>query len=234
MSSSGAVNKGSAKKPVSPVRNIIGLIVLIALVAWCWLEYSAVSKYNAAVKALDARLEEDTKALPEVQEAEALIGKAPDGPGNEVTQGSQIFTQKNYTWHGLVKHHTLTAYYTKESKPALHHMETEEKKYQPEPPSIGVQPGAVTAPPKGTGKAGRGGMPPGGAPGKVPTEDPAKAKSKAAPKAGTEAPPKADAAKTPSDAPEKPKADEPKKDAAKAGGESPPKADPAKTTEPPK
>jgi hypothetical protein len=214
-SSSGAVNTGSPKQPISPARHIIGLIVLAAVVAWCWFEYSALSGYNAAVTALDSRLRDENKALPPVKEAETLIGKAPDGPGSEITEGNQTFTQKTYTWRGLVKSHTLTAYYTKEQDPCLHHMETEGAKYQPEPVGIGIQPNATIAPPKGTGKPGRGGMPSGGAPGKLPTEDPKKAQSKTPVKAAPDGPAK-ETAKTPSDVPAKGKTEVPDKDAGKA------------------
>jgi hypothetical protein len=78
-------------------------------------------------------LRDENKALPALSEAETLLAKAPDGPGSEVNEARQIFIKKSYTWRGLVKSHTLTAYYTKEGSPALHHFETEGAKYQPEP-----------------------------------------------------------------------------------------------------
>jgi hypothetical protein len=116
------------KKGVSPARNIIGLIVLIAVATVGWFEYSAKSGYNAAVNALDARSQDENKGLATVQEADGLLNKLPDGPGTDVTEGSVTFTKKTYTWRtwrGLLKSYVLTAFFTKEKDPHLHHFATE-------------------------------------------------------------------------------------------------------------
>src|SRR5579875_3484325 len=59
-----------AKQPVSPARNIIGIIVLIAVVVVGWLEYSAKAGYNAAVTAVNQRLEDEEHGLPTQSEIE--------------------------------------------------------------------------------------------------------------------------------------------------------------------
>ena len=67
LSSSDTGKPGSPKKRVSPARNLIGLVVLLAVLAVGWLEYSAKSKYNAAVKALEARSQDEEQGLLTVQ-----------------------------------------------------------------------------------------------------------------------------------------------------------------------
>jgi hypothetical protein len=122
---SDAPKAAAPKKPISPVRHLIGLVVLIAVLAFGWLEYSAKSGYNAAVNALRARADAEDKELMTVQEAESLLGKSPDGPASEVQDGGQTFTKKTYTWRGLIKSYPLTAFYTKQADSRLHHFETE-------------------------------------------------------------------------------------------------------------
>jgi hypothetical protein len=118
-----------AKKPISPARNIIGLLILVAVVVVGVIEYSAYFGHRWAASALKARVEEEEKDLMTVQEAESLIGKAPDGPAVDYREGSFSFWQKTYTWRGLLKQHTLTASYTKEKEPRLHHYVTEGEKF---------------------------------------------------------------------------------------------------------
>jgi hypothetical protein len=134
--SSGASNtSGAPAKGVSTARNVIGIVALIVFVAWAGMEFSARSAYNSTVGTLNARIEDETKEPLSVQEAETLLGKAPDGPGTDVTEGAWNFTKKTYTWHGLVKSYTLTAYYTKQLTPVLHHVETEGAHLEAEKPA---------------------------------------------------------------------------------------------------
>jgi hypothetical protein len=209
VSSSGAVGAGSPKKPISPARNVIGIVLLIAVVAWCWFEYSAINRYNAAVTAIDARLGDESKALPPIQEAEALLGKPADGPGTEYKEGYQTFMQKTYTWRGLIKSHTLTAYYTNQKEPCLHHIETEGAKHQPPPVATGLPSGLPKAPaavattnpeaaPKGVPAKGHGAAHPPEMPAKAASETPDKTKTEPAAKTKTEPP-----AKSTSEAPGK-------------------------------
>jgi hypothetical protein len=136
----------SPKKQISPTRNIIGIILLLAVVAYGLLEYSAKYSYNGVVKALDARAQNEEKELMTVQEAEAILGRSPDGPGTDVKEVSGEFTKKTYTWKGLLKSYTLAAYYTKGDKPLLHHFESQGAKYEPETAS-GVEPAkTITVP----------------------------------------------------------------------------------------
>jgi hypothetical protein len=117
------------KKPISPARNIIGLILLAAVLVVCWFEYSAVLGFNAAVKALETRTQNEEQGLATVAEAEKLLNREADGPAEEFTDGAWRFNKKTYTWKGLLKQHTLTAYYTREQDARLHHFETEGQKY---------------------------------------------------------------------------------------------------------
>ena len=78
---------GPSKKPVSPARNAIGLVVLIAVVVVGYFEVSAKTGYNAAVNALDKRLEDEDHGLPTMPEAEKLIGKQADDAGSDYQEG---------------------------------------------------------------------------------------------------------------------------------------------------
>ena len=132
MSSSAPEKSGPAKKPVSPARNVIGLIVLVAVVVVGGLEVWAKFGYNSAVNALNDRMKDEDKGLMTLPEAETMIGKAPDDAGSDVQEGNFTFLKKNYTWKGLISSYTLSAYYTNKTAPALHHIEAG-KEYTPEP-----------------------------------------------------------------------------------------------------
>ena len=155
----------SPKQPTSPARNAIGLIVLVGVIAFGVYEYSAKAGFNKAVTALDARTQDDDKELATVSEAEALLGKEADGPATEFTEGSWNFSKKTYTWKGLLKNYTLTAYYTKEQDSRLHHFETEGQKYELTPPKTAEAPAPEpTVRPATKGAAGKGGNRGGGQP----------------------------------------------------------------------
>jgi hypothetical protein len=140
------------KKGVSPARNAIGLVALIAVVVIGVIQYTAMARFNSAVNALNVRMEDENKDLVTQAEAEALIGKAPDDAGGDVLLGTATYTRKTYTWKALLKSYTLAAYYTRGTNPALHHIESEGAKYEPEPNA---------APPPPTISAEGGGPPPG-------------------------------------------------------------------------
>ena len=123
---------GSPRKKVSPTRNLVGLIVLVVVLAVAGFQYAALIRYTAAVKALNARAVDDHKDLMTDQEADSLLGKAPDGPGSNFTEEGQNFIKKTYTWQGPLKSFTLTAFYTNGSAAYLHHFETQGEKYVPE------------------------------------------------------------------------------------------------------
>jgi hypothetical protein len=113
---------GGPKKPVSPVRNIIGLVVLIGLLVVVWFEYSSYFGYRAAVSGLNKRMEDEDHGLMPLPEAEKLIAKAPDDAGTDVHDGPATYLKKDYTWKGIINTYTLSAYYTKEKEPKLHHI----------------------------------------------------------------------------------------------------------------
>jgi hypothetical protein len=143
-SSSGKEHTGSSKKPVSPMRKFIGLVVLLAVLVIGGLEVWAKTAYTMAVKALDARSQDENQGLLAVNEAEILLGRAADGPGTDVTESLRTFTKKTYTWRGLLKSYTVTAFYTEGADPRLHHFETEGAKFVPEPQAARPQPAPAT------------------------------------------------------------------------------------------
>jgi hypothetical protein len=201
------------KKGVSPARNAIGLVALVVVVAVGAIQYTALARFNSAVKALNDRMAVEDKELMTEPEAEALIGKAPDDAGSDVQIGTASYTKKTYTWKALLKPYTLSAYYTKGKTPLLHHTESEGEKYAPEQNAAPPPPEASAkgeGPGPGMPKAG--GMRKGGG-----ERGNAKAKGGGAPKVQEE--PKADD-KTKAGADEKAKGPELKADdKAKAGAD---------------
>jgi hypothetical protein len=184
------------KKGVSPARNAIGLIALLIVVTVGVLQYMAMGKFNATVNTLNTRMEDESKDLMSLSEAESLIGKAPDDAGSDFREGTATYTRKTYTWWAPLKSYTLAAYYTKGTPPALHHTESEGAKFVPEAPP------AAPAPAAGNG---------GGAPAVAKS----RTRGKKAVEAKGEEKPKAEAkgeekpkAEEPSKAPEKPPAEE--------------------------
>jgi hypothetical protein len=135
LSSSGTEKPSSSKRKVSPLRNAIGLVVLVTVIVVGGLQYSVKRGYNTAATALNERMQEEEKDLLGEQEAENLLGKSADGPGSDFRDGFREFTKKTYTWRGLLKSYTLTAFYTKSVNPALHHYETDGAKLASEPDS---------------------------------------------------------------------------------------------------
>jgi hypothetical protein len=133
------------KKSVSSTRNFIALLVLLAVAALGWIEYSAKSAYNAAVTKLDARTQDENKGLVSVQEAETMLGKEADTPGTDIHDTLRDYTRKTYSWRGLLKPYTITAFYTKGANPYLHHFETEGAK-PPAEPVIGENPTTSATP----------------------------------------------------------------------------------------
>jgi hypothetical protein len=130
----------AGKPRTSPVRNIIGLVVLVAVLVIGWLEYSAKSGYNKAVTALDARFQNENQGLMSNQEAESLLGKSPDSSGEDVHVEDQTFRKKTYTWRGLFKSYKLAAFYSKQKDSPLHHYETEGAQLPPKPTDVGGDP----------------------------------------------------------------------------------------------
>jgi hypothetical protein len=125
--------KSSPKKPISPARNIIGVVALIAVLAVGALQYAQKLGYNAAVTALNKQTQNEESAMMTVQETEQLLGKAPDGPGIDFRDGPYDRIKKTYTWSGLLKSYTVTAYYTKDRESRLVRYETEGAKQPPKP-----------------------------------------------------------------------------------------------------
>ena len=139
----GKSKTGSTKQPVSPARNIIGLIVLVVVVVVGGLEYSAKSKYNAAVTALDSRTKDESQELMTASESEGLLGRAPDGPARDVQVEGRTFAKKTFTWRGALKSYTVAAFYTKHADARLHHFETPGASPTPEAGEAGAGPAAA-------------------------------------------------------------------------------------------
>jgi hypothetical protein len=200
---------GPPKKQVSPARNAIGLIVLIAVVVVGYFEISARVGYTMAVNALNKRLADEDHGLPTVTETEKLIGKAPDDAGSEFREGSSRYMKKTYTWKGLINNYEVAAYYTPGTELALHHIEAGGEKFQPEPAkapppaqSGEPQPDAAKKPQRSKGKGSEKGMSKAGADDKKAPEPEDKAKAAADDKKAPEPEDKTKAAADDKKAPE--------------------------------
>ncbi|RUL83659.1 hypothetical protein [Tautonia sociabilis] len=111
-----AAPAGKPKAKVSPTRNAISLVLLIVLVVIGGLELLALFQFNGAVDKLDQALEANEQDLLPRTTVEEILGKEPDGPLQDAEIGTQSTT---YTWRGALRHHKLTAYYSRGESPGL-------------------------------------------------------------------------------------------------------------------
>lgn len=110
-----AGSQPASKAKVSPLRNVLALLVLIILVVIAVMEINANMSYNAASKKLDAAVKREEGDLLSQDDVEKMIGKKPDGP--LVEEGGRL--KAKYTWRGVFRTYGLTAEYRKGTKPAL-------------------------------------------------------------------------------------------------------------------
>src|SRR3954470_15448685 len=82
------------KKKVSPVRNAIGVVLLVSLSAVAYLESDANRRSTAAIQKLNQALASEEAGLLTMEQVEGLLGRGPDGPG--VPEGRE--TRVTYAW----------------------------------------------------------------------------------------------------------------------------------------
>jgi hypothetical protein len=114
-----------SKKATSPARNLIGLILLVVITGVAWSQFAAVRGYNAAVKALEVRTQDEEKSLLTADEVEKLIGRTPDGPESVEKDTVRTLVTRKYTWRAPIRSYKLTAHYSKEADLRLINFETE-------------------------------------------------------------------------------------------------------------
>ena len=107
--------KPKATKGVSPARNAVAVVLLVAFSAVAYLEWNANKESGAAIARLNQAMarDEDGGDLLTKEQVEGIIGRGPDGPGVE-QDGSMKMT---YTWKGAVRKYPLTAFYTTKQDP---------------------------------------------------------------------------------------------------------------------
>ena len=103
------------KKKVSPARNAIGLVLLVAFSAVAYLEWDANRRSSAGIARLNRALAEEEGDLLSMEQVEGLLGRGPDGPG--VAEGQE--KKVTYTWRGVFRKYPVVAVYTNKSRPAL-------------------------------------------------------------------------------------------------------------------
>lgn len=103
------------KKKVSPLRNVLSFLLLIALSAIAFLEWNANQKSGAAIRKVNAALAKEEGDLLTMQQIQDMIGRQPDAP--PVEKDGQLHA--TYTWRGVFRHYRLTAVYTKQQPPKL-------------------------------------------------------------------------------------------------------------------
>jgi hypothetical protein len=107
--------KPGLKKKVSPARNAIGLVLLVAFSAVAYKEWDANRRSNAAIFKLNQVLANNEDDLLTMEQVEGLLGRGPDGPG--VAEGREL--RVTYTWRGVFRKYPLVAVYTGRKQPAL-------------------------------------------------------------------------------------------------------------------
>jgi hypothetical protein len=107
------------KKKVSPVRNVIAFVLLVAFSAIAYLEWNANRQSNAAKTKLNNALAKEEGDLLSQKQVEDLIGRQADGPG--VEGGDEL--KVTYTWKGIFRQYPMIAVYKKQNPPKLVRME---------------------------------------------------------------------------------------------------------------
>jgi hypothetical protein len=104
-------------KKVSLARNATAAVLLIALSAVAYREWTANRQSGAAIRKLNDTLaaDKDSEDLMTIEQVEGLIGRKPDGPGVEESGTLKV----RYTWKGVFREYPLTAVYTTQSPPKL-------------------------------------------------------------------------------------------------------------------
>jgi hypothetical protein len=107
----GAAPQGTKPGPkkVSPLRQAIGVVLLVAFSAVAYLEWDANRRSSAAMTRLNQALENEEGDLLSKDQVEKMIGRQPDGPG--VAQGPEL--KVTYTWRGVFRKYPLVAIYIK-------------------------------------------------------------------------------------------------------------------------
>jgi hypothetical protein len=103
------------KKKVSPVRNVIGLVLLIAFSAVAYKEWDANRRSSEGIAKLNEALAKEEGDLLSMEQVEGLIGRGPDGPG--VVDGRELKVE--YSWRGVFRKYPLIAIYKNGKSPAL-------------------------------------------------------------------------------------------------------------------
>jgi thiol-disulfide isomerase/thioredoxin len=102
-------------KKVSPARNAIAVVLLVALSTVAYLEWSANRRSGAAIRKLNETVGKQEGDLLTMKEVEDLIGRKPDGPVVEENGALKA----TYTWKGLFRRYPLIAIYRKQTTPKL-------------------------------------------------------------------------------------------------------------------
>jgi hypothetical protein len=103
------------RKKVSPVRNVIGLVLLVSFSAVAYWEWDANRRSSVGIARLNRALSGEEGDLLSMEQVEGLLGRGPDGPG--VAEGREL--RVTYTWRGVFRKYPLVAVYTNNKQPAL-------------------------------------------------------------------------------------------------------------------
>src|SRR3954447_13828389 len=99
--------KPAPRKKISPVRNAIGVVLLVSLSAVAYLEWDANRRSTAAIQKLNQALASEEAGLLTMEQVEGLLGRGPGGPG--VAEGREM--RVTYTWRGVFRRYRLVAVY---------------------------------------------------------------------------------------------------------------------------
>jgi hypothetical protein len=103
------------KQKISPVRNAIGLVLLVAFSTVAYLEWNANRRSSAGIAKLNQALAKEEGDLLTMEQVEGLLGRGPDGPG--VAEGREL--KVAYSWRGVFRKYPLIAIYKNGKSPAL-------------------------------------------------------------------------------------------------------------------
>ncbi len=125
--------RAQPKAKVSPVRNVVGIVLLVVFGGTAIVEFMAYRNHSTAVSTMQGMLPKakqglnvedpytDVPGRPPKDQVEKAIGLS--APAKLKDEGAE--RSATYNWRGLVRTHKLKAFYTRVDPPRLIRVETE-------------------------------------------------------------------------------------------------------------
>jgi hypothetical protein len=110
--------KPRRKKKVSPIRNVIGLALVVVLFAVAYLEWDANRRASASIQKLKDAMSKEQGLLSK-ERVEDILGRKPDGQEVAGAEAENQYLVYTYTWKGVFRKYSVAATYSGKFQPSL-------------------------------------------------------------------------------------------------------------------